>query len=103
MCGLPASGKTTLARKLEIREAAVRLSPDEWIAQLYGSDVQRRDRPVFDAARERVEALQCNVAGRALVLGLDVILENGFWSRAERDEYRTWARGPRSPSRTALP
>ena len=32
LCGLPGSGKTTLARKLAEEPHAVRLSPDEWLA-----------------------------------------------------------------------
>ncbi len=82
-----------LAKRLERRGNALRLSPDEWIARLYGPDVQKRDPPTFDAARGRVETLQRELAERALLLGLDVILENGFWARAERDEYRAWAHG----------
>ena len=32
--GLPGSGKTTLARTLAARHAAVRLNPDEWMIGL---------------------------------------------------------------------
>ena len=35
--GLSGSGKTTLARRLERELDALRLSPDEWIAALYGN------------------------------------------------------------------
>jgi len=45
-----------------------------------------------EAKRAAVESLQWDVAARALALGVDVILENGFWSRAERDEYRSRAK-----------
>lgn len=31
LCGFPGSGKTTLAKKLEIERHAIRLSPEEWI------------------------------------------------------------------------
>jgi hypothetical protein len=31
LCGLPASGKTTLARELAESYGAVRLNPDEWV------------------------------------------------------------------------
>ena len=34
VCGLPGSGKTTLARRLEETILAVRLCPDEWMADL---------------------------------------------------------------------
>jgi predicted kinase len=34
MCGLPGSGKTTLAVKLAAQAPAVRLCPDEWLRSL---------------------------------------------------------------------
>jgi predicted kinase len=86
ICGLPGAGKTTLARQLERDTPALRLCPDEWLTTLYGPT--RSD--TLDALRGPVEALQRDLAGQVLKLGLNVVLENGFWSRAERDEYRAW-------------
>lgn len=34
LCGLPGSGKTTLAKLLEGKRRAVRLCPDEWMDAL---------------------------------------------------------------------
>ena len=34
VCGLPGSGKTTLAKELSADGAAVRMSPDDWIEAL---------------------------------------------------------------------
>ncbi|MCW5943515.1 MAG: ATP-binding protein [Fimbriimonadaceae bacterium] len=66
-------------------QPALRLTPDEWMEAL-GFDG-------FDEeARARVEAIQWQVAARALTLGLDVVLDFGFWSRAERDDCRSRAR-----------
>ena len=86
--GLPGSGKTTLARRLERELQALRLCPDEWIAALYGNAPPA---PILDAARDPVEQLQWAVAARALQLGVSVILEFGFWSRSERESFRAWA------------
>jgi len=61
------------------------LSPDEWIATLYGFDISGE---ALDAARHPVETALWHLAARVLVLGLDVILEYGFWSRTEREEFR---------------
>ena len=88
ICGLPGSGKTTLARQLELSGAALRLSPDEWIMLLL-TDVT--DMAELDRLRTPVEAIQWEVAKRVLALGIDVVLEWGFWSRAERDHYRAQA------------
>jgi predicted kinase len=85
ICGLPGSGKTTLARRLERQHDAVRFNPDEWLAVL-GLDL-------YDgAARERVERLQWQVAQRLLELGQVVVIEWGTWQRRERDALRRRAR-----------
>ena len=85
MCGLPGSGKTTQARHLADTLPALRLSPDEWLTGLALS--------VFDLdLRDRLEQLLWHHAQHLLRLGQDVILENGFWGRTERDGYRDTAR-----------
>lgn len=88
ICGLPGSGKTTLAKELEISEGALRLCPDEWITALLNDP---SNIPELDRLREPVEALQWELAKRLLVLGTNVILENGFWSKEERMRYRSQA------------
>jgi predicted kinase len=84
LCGLAGSGKTTLAKELEA-EGAVRLCPDEWLMAL-GFDI-------YDAtARERVEALQWELAQELVLQGVTVVDECGVWQRWERDLRREWAR-----------
>lgn len=84
MCGLPGSGKTTLAKRLERERSALRLAPDEWMARLVGDGYD-------EEKRAAVEAMQWELAARVLTLGLNVILESGFWSRRERDDFRARA------------
>lgn len=85
VCGLPGAGKTTLARRLEDARGHVRLCPDEWLASL---GIDARDEP----ARDRLERTLTRHALRLLSIGVDVILEYGFWGRAERDLKRVEAR-----------
>lgn len=85
LCGLPGSGKTTMAKRLASEVPAVRLCPDEWLADL-GVDL-------FDERfRDRLERRFGKLAQDLLRLGQSVVLESGFWSRAERDEMRAAGR-----------
>jgi predicted kinase len=88
MVGLPCSGKTTLARELEHKYSALRLTPDEWHTRLFGQDVDEKD---HDNRHDLVEALLWDVAVRVLTLGVDVILDFGFWVHSQRDDFRSRA------------
>ena len=85
ICGLPGSGKTTLAKCLEENLDAVRLSPDEWMDAL---SINLYD----EESRERIEALQWKLGQKLLKLGLVVIIEWGTWGKSERDTLREGAR-----------
>lgn len=89
MVGLPCSGKTTLAKKLEYERSALRLTPDEWQIGLFGQDA---DEPEHDARHSFIEGMLWNIASRALELGTNVILDYGFWAREEREDYRLRAK-----------
>ena len=90
ICGLPGAGKTTLARRLEAELDGVRLSPDEWLHRIAGEDSERADRANREH-RDAVEGIQFDLALRLVPLGLNVILENGFWTRDEREGLRSRA------------
>lgn len=85
LCGLPGSGKTTAAKRIEAQYGAVWLGSDEWMVAL---GIDRFDEPF----RERLERLQWDLARRLLTLGQRVVLEWGAWARVERDRLRTGAR-----------
>ena len=88
ICGLPCSGKTTYAKRLEQEVSALRLTPDEWHIRLFGHDVLEEE---SGARHDRIEALLWKVAARVLALKVDVILDFGFWGKGEREDYRTRA------------
>ena len=96
MVGLPCSGKTTLARQLEAKHSALRLTPDEWHIRLIGHDdgggMTESDEAQHDSRHDSVESLMWDVAARVLTLGVDVILDFGCWVRSQRDEFRSRAK-----------
>ena len=85
ICGLPGSGKTTLAQKIGAQASAIRLSPDDWMDAL---EINLWE----SSMREKIEALQWNFGKQLLSSGISVIIEWGTWARAERDTLRTEAR-----------
>jgi predicted kinase len=82
--GLPAAGKTTLARRIAEERRILRLTPDEWMAPLFGHN---------DAAgrRDILEGRMIWVAHQVLVSGSSVVLDFGCWSAEERYAIRAVA------------
>jgi predicted kinase len=85
LCGLPGSGKTTVARRLEREHDAVRCTLDEWMLALF--DLTPYDAEYAERA-DRVKELIWRVAGNVLAIGHDVVLDWSLWSRAAREEAR---------------
>ena len=96
MVGLPCSGKTTLARDLEVKHNALRLTLDDWHIYLFGldfgDDMDAKAEAQHTVRHKAVEAVMWAVAAKVLVLGVDVVLDFGCWARGERDDYRLRAR-----------
>lgn len=85
ICGLPGSGKTTLANELVKSREAVKLCADEWIYDLLDSQENISER---DRLRLPVETLLHKLALELCAKGMTVILDNGFWVKEEREMYR---------------
>ncbi|MDG9678761.1 ATP-binding protein [Micromonospora sp. DH14] len=79
--GLPCTGKTTAARRIEIERAALRLTKDEWVKALY-----RHENP--PSAGDVIEGRLIQIGLRALELGNNVVIDYGLWSRNERTALR---------------
>jgi predicted kinase len=86
VCGLPGSGKTTLATQLARDRPALRLGEDDWMVQLFASPDGHGEHQ-----REAIKQVQWEIATQVARLGVDVVLDWGFWSRRERDDYRARA------------
>ena len=84
--GLPGVGKTTAARRLAQEHRLVRLTPDDWMAPLFGrSDV--------DGARDVLEGRLVWTAHEVLRAGAGVVLDFGCWSPQERWALRVLCEG----------
>jgi len=75
--GLPGTGKTTAARRIEVEQQALRLTKDEWVKALFGHDNPR-------AAQDVIEGRLIGIGLRALELGINVVIDYGLWGRDER-------------------
>ncbi|MBK8445563.1 MAG: ATP-binding protein [Micropruina sp.] len=79
--GLPGTGKTTDARRIEAEQRALRLTKDEWMKALYGLANP-------SAASDVIEGRLIDIGLRALELGIDVVIDFGLWGRDERSALR---------------
>lgn len=91
--GFCGSGKTTFAKKLEkkldaIRLNVIRFTHDEWMVAFFGINPPKDH---FKKYSENIESLIFKFTEQLLRLGIDVILDYGFWSRSSRDAVRKFA------------
>jgi predicted kinase len=89
--GLPCTGKTNAALRIEMEQRALRLTKDEWVKALYGHENPR-------SAQDVIEGRLIEIGLRALALGNNVVIDYGLWSRDERSALRQAAadRGARA-------
>lgn len=79
--GLPGTGKTTEARRIEVERKALRLTKDEWMKALYGLANP-------SSASDVIEGRLIEIGLRALELGNNVVIDFGLWGRDERSALR---------------
>ena len=86
ICGFIGAGKTTFARKLEHETKAIRITKDEWIIKIFGNKItsdknfEEYDKGVIELARD--------IAFKILKSGGDVIIDEGFWVKSQRDDIK---------------
>lgn len=86
--GFLGTGKTTFAKQLEAQLPVLRFTHDEWMSRLYGEDPPADQFPDF---YRRVSDQIGELWPKCVKLHVDVVLDLGFWSRAQRDEVRQMA------------
>lgn len=83
-CGKLCSGKSTYANRLRIQQHAVVLSVDEITLSLFGQDAGDK----HDDYVERAEHYLYTKSLDIIEIGVNVILDWGFWTKRERDYAR---------------
>lgn len=83
-CGKICSGKSTYAEKLRIDNNAVILSVDEITLALFDQNVGEK----HDEYVEKLEYYLFKKSVEIISVGVNVILDWGFWTKAERDYAR---------------
>src|SRR3990172_3232963 len=86
ICGFIGAGKTTFARKLEKETKAIRITKDEWIIKIFGNKITS-DKD-FERYDKNITELATDIAFEILKSGGDVILDEGFWVKSQRDDIK---------------
>jgi predicted kinase len=82
ICGFIGAGKTTFAKKLEEKTGAVRITKDEWSICLIGNDPTIKGYEEWD---HKIIGLSRDFAFYLAGKGMDVIMDEGFWARDDRE------------------
>ncbi len=89
ICGMICSGKSYYARKLAMERNAVILSCDEISADIF----HHAEGKNFDAIAADIKRYLHKIAVRIAGTGGKVVLDWGFWTRAERSEVSEYYAG----------
>lgn len=87
-CGIPGVGKSTFAVMAAECLGAIRLTSDEWLRRIHPDWSEGG----LDDIRDEVEDLQWELCGNLLDLGVDVIMDWGFWEPPGRQRTVEFAR-----------
>ena len=87
LCGLAGSGKTTYAERLE-RQGYVRVSIDEELWAAYGRYGVDYPPERYGELSDVVERHQRDRLASLIASRSDVVVDNSFWNRRARDDYK---------------
>ena len=83
MVGFIGFGKTTIAKELEEKIPAIRLTHDEFMTKLYGRNIPETE---FRANYDKIDEILWELAKKIIQTGTDVIMDYGFWSHKDREK-----------------
>ena len=83
--GFIGSGKTTFARQLEQETGAIRFTKDEWMVRIFGNSPPKDHFEEYDS---KMASLAVDMALKCLSAGVDVIIDEGFWAKEQREEIK---------------
>ena len=86
ICGKICSGKSTYCETLRAEKRAMLLSIDELMLAMFDPELGENHDKVSGRAKEYLLAR----AKELLEIGVDVVLDWGFWTREGRDEFRSY-------------
>ena len=86
ICGFIGAGKTTFARKLEKETKAIRITKDEWMIKIFGNKITSDKN--FERYDKNITELATDIAFEILKSGGDVIIDEGFWVKSQRDDIK---------------
>ena len=84
IAGFIGSGKTTFSKKLESETGALRFTKDEWVIKVLGRNAPKVDN--FARFEDLLANLATDIALKCAAHGVDVIIDDGFWYKRQRDD-----------------
>jgi len=82
VCGFIGAGKTTFSKKLEKETGALRFTKDEWMIRIFGNNPKKINQ--FEKYDNRMMNLSIDTAIECLKAGIDVIIDDAHWIKADR-------------------
>ena len=84
IAGFIGSGKTTFSKKLEFETGALRFTKDEWVIKVLGKNAPKINN--FEKFDGFLTNLATDIALKCAAHGVDVIIDDGFWYKKQRDD-----------------
>jgi predicted kinase len=84
VAGFIGSGKKTFSKTLESETGALRFNKDEWVIKLLGRNAPKVDN--FAKFDNFLIDLATELALKCAAHGVDVIIDDGFWYKRQRDD-----------------